>query len=119
MGLSIGLGYDRSSLDLGAATSSRTAWNIPVNYAFGPHKIYFEYAHANDASNTVGNSAGNQWMLGYDYAFSKRTSAGMYYTKVSNNAAGSYDMFARGRYATTTLAGEDARQIYFGLAHNF
>ncbi len=121
MGLSIGLAYDRSSMDMGAVTGRRSAWYIPVNYAFGPHKIYFDYSRAGDTSNTVGNSSGRQWMLGYDYAFSKRTSAGVYYSKVSNNTAGSYDLFAKGRHggALTTLAGEDARQIYFGMAHNF
>ena len=121
MGLSIGLAFDRSSNDLGAATSSRSAWYIPVNYAFGPHKVYFDYSRANDASNTVGNSSGKQWSLGYDYAFSKRTSAGVYYTKVSNNTAGSYDMFAVGRNGAglATAAGEDSRMWYFGMAHNF
>lgn len=121
MGLSIGLGWDRSSNDLGAATSRRTAWYIPINYAFGPHKVYFDYSRANDASNTAGNSSGSQWMLGYDYAFSKRTSAGVYYSKVNNSAAGSYDMFAVGRNgaALATAAGEDSRMWYFGLAHNF
>lgn len=122
MGLSVGLAYDRSSNDLGATTSRRGAWYIPINYAFGPHKVYFDYSRAGDASNTVGNSSGKQWGLGYDYAFSKRTSAGVYYTKVSNNNAGSYDLFTRaapGGGTLSTLAGEDARQIYIGLAHNF
>ena len=121
MGLSVGLAFDRSSVDLGAVTSRRTAWYIPINYAFGPHKVYFDYSKANDASNTVGNSAGKQWSVGYDYAFSKRTSAGVYYTKVSNNTAGSYDMFAVGRNSASlaTLPGEDARMWYFGMAHNF
>jgi predicted porin len=122
MGLSIGLAYDRSSNDLGATTSRRSAWMIPVNYAFGPHKVYFSYARAGDASNTpAGDSGANAWNLGYDYAFSKRTSAGVYYTKVNNKTAGSYDMFARAGQGAglLTTAGEDARQIYFGLAHNF
>ncbi|MBZ0131310.1 MAG: porin [Rhodocyclaceae bacterium] len=122
MGLSIGLGYDRSSLDGGATTSRRTAWYIPINYAFGPHKVYFDYARANDASNTpAGNTSANQWMLGYDYAFSKRTSAGVYYTKINNSRAGAYSMFHRGAEGATlvNLAGEDSRQIYIGMAHNF
>ena len=122
MGLSIGLGYDRSSLDGGPTTSRRTAWYIPINYAFGPHKVYFDYARANDASNTpAGNTSANQWMLGYDYAFSKRTSAGVYYTKINNSRAGAYSMFHRGAEGGTLLnaAGEDSRQIYIGMAHNF
>lgn len=124
MGLSIGLSYDRSSLDAGAVTSRRSAWSIPVNYAFGPHKVYVQYARAGDASNTpAGNTGAHAWMLGYDYALSKRTSAGVYYTKVNNSNAGAYDMFGlavNGATATSLVrGGEDARQIYFGLAHNF
>ena len=121
MGLSIGLAYDRSSIDLGAATSRRSAWMIPVNCEFGPHKVYFSYARAGDASNTATDTGANAWNIGYDYAFSKRTSAGVYYTKVNNKTGGAYDMFARagGGAALLTLPGEDARQIYIGMAHNF
>jgi predicted porin len=128
MGLSVGLAYDRSSRHIGlnggaTTTFRRGAWYIPINYAFGPHKIYFDYTRAGDTSNTVGNSSASQWSLGYDYAFSKRTSAGVYYTKVNNSTAGGYDMFTRnagvGGVGLNTAAGEDSRQWYIGMAHNF
>lgn len=126
MGLKLGFAYDRSKLDFvtGTADWSRGAWMIPVSYAFGPHKVYFNYARAGKTSN-VANSKGSQWGLGYDYAFSKRTSAGVYYTKVNNSSGATYDMFgltANGATATGGAGGaggEDARQLYFGLAHNF
>ncbi len=121
MGLKLGLEYDRSSLkNSGAAgNNTRSAWMIPVSYAFGPHKVYFNYARAGKTSNVV-NSKGKQWGLGYDYGFSNRTSMGVYYTKVSNDKGGSYDMFGLGANgATATNAGEDARQLYIGIAHNF
>ena len=121
MGLSIGLAYDDAKVDMGATSSKRGAWYIPINYAFGAHKVYFDYAHANDASNTVGNTSAHQWMVGYDYAFSKRTSMGVYYTDVSNSTAGRYSMFHRGAESASllNLAGEDSRQFYIGMAHNF
>ena len=127
MGLSVGLAYDRSSVRAGinggvGATLRRSAWYIPVNYAFGPHKVYFDYARAGDASNTPGaNTKASQWMLGYDYALSKRTSAGVYYSKVNNATAGMYSMFAAGRNGAglLNLPGEDSRMWYFGMAHNF
>ncbi len=121
MGLKLGISYDRSALENGGgvADNRRSAWMIPVSYAWGPHKVYFNYAHAGKTSN-MANSKANQWNVGYDYAFSKRTSAGVYYTKVNNNSGGTYDMFALGANgASATAAGEDARQWYFGLAHNF
>lgn len=124
MGLKIGVGYDRSTLADSSPTAtdqSRSAWMVPVSYAFGPHKIYAVWARAGDTSNTPGSNRGaTAWNLGYDYAFSKRTSAGVYYTKVNNNRNGWYDMFGLGASgATATARGEDARQWYFGLAHNF
>lgn len=141
MGLKVGLGWDRSSLDnslngaasvVGAGKASRNAWMIPVSYSFGPHAIYGKYARAGSASgsaiaaNTGGNYKAHAWSLGYDYAFSKRTSAGMFYTRLNNssNAAntvgGAYDLFGLGANgATTARRGEDARQWYFGMAHNF
>lgn len=131
MGLKLGIGWDRSKLDtgvLGAAannTISRTAWMIPVSYSFGPHAVYFNYARAGNHSGSGvapgANMKATQWMLGYDYALSKRTSAGVFYTKVNNKgAAGSYDMFGlAANGATATAASEDARQIYLGMNHTF
>lgn len=132
MGLKLGLGWDRSSRSAAAAgaltttKTTRSAWMIPVSYTFGPHAVYFKYASAGKASGsaiasgTGGDYKAKAWNLGYDYALSKRTSAGVYYTKVTNKSLAMYDMFALGANgATTTLAGEDSRQIYFGMAHNF
>jgi predicted porin len=141
MGLKVGLAWDRSSFAdnnngaagaVGAGSAKRTAWMVPVSYSVGPHAIYATYARTGSASgsaiaaNTGGDYKAHQWTLGYDYAFSKRTSAGVFYTKLNNNsnAAGTigagYDLFAIGASgAGATLVGEDVRQIYMGLAHNF
>ncbi len=128
MGLKIGLVWDRSKISSGPVTSevwsSRSAWLLPVSYSFGPHAVYFAYAKAGNLSGSAvpaGTDAkGKAWSLGYDYAFSKRTSAGVYYTKLTNNTAGSYDMFGLGASgATATIAGEDAKQLYIGMAHSF
>lgn len=120
-GLKVGLGYDRSKVDRSAALGDarRSAWMVPVSYSFGPHAVYGTYAHMGKTSN-VANTGGHAWMLGYDYAFSKRTSAGVYYTKVNNKRGAFYDMFGLGASGgTATAFGEDARQIYVGMAHSF
>lgn len=126
MGLKVGFAWDRSSLDTGvrdgaSTTNRRNAWMLPVSYEFGPHKVYAAYVRAGDASNTPTlNTGANAWNLGYDYAFSKRTSAGIFYSKVNNNSGAFYDHFAlTANGATATAVGEDARQIYIGMAHNF
>jgi predicted porin len=141
MGLKVGLGWDRSGYDnhifgaakgVGSGNASRSAWMIPVSYTFGPHAIYGTYARAGSASGsaiaatTGGDYKATLWTIGYDYAFSKRTSVGVFYTKLNNNlnaagtAGGAYDLFGLGASgATTTRMGEDARQWYLGMAHSF
>lgn len=139
MGLKIGLGWDRSEFDnsingaastVAAGSTRRDAWMIPVSYTFGPHAIYAKYARAGSASGsaiasgTGGDFKAHAWSLGYDYAFSKRTSAGVFYTQLNNdsNSAGTvgaaYDLKS-GNGATLTQRGMDVRQWYFGMTHNF
>ena len=137
MGLKLGIGYDRSKNDAANAgmTSTvgfrRSAWYIPVSYSWGPHAVYASYAKAGDASNTAGADTGaSAWNLGYDYAFSKRTSMGIYYTALSNKGSwttggGNYNLFSNAGNGSTAIGGAstgfgaDARQWYIGMAHSF
>ncbi|MCL4680908.1 MAG: porin [Rhodocyclaceae bacterium] len=139
MGLKVGFGWDRSEFDnhiIGAAdavaagNTRRNAWMIPVSYSTGPHTIYFKYARAGKASGsaiaagTGGDFKASAWNIGYDYAFSKRTSLGVYYTKLSNDSNGTNTVGAAynlksGNGATTTRRGEDVSQLYLGMSHSF
>jgi hypothetical protein len=128
MGLKVGLGYNRSAVDAsavaGVGKKGRGAWMLPISYSFGPHAIYFQYARAGKTSSFA-NSGANAWGLGYDYAFSKRTSVGVFYTKINNDSGAAYNLFqvsnatggASGQLAAG--AGADPRQFYIGMAHNF
>ena len=87
MGLKLGFAYDWSSNDngaiavVGSTKQKRGAWYLPVSYSWGPHAIYAQYARAGDTSNDIAIDTGaSAWNLGYDYAFSKRTSMGIFYT---------------------------------------
>ncbi len=118
MGLKVGLGWDRSEnrATNGAAMSKRTAWFLPASYSFGPSAVYLTYARAGNVSGTSDTGA-TQWTLGYDYALSKRTNVGAYYTKLTNKTNATYDLF--GLHGTNTAADQDARQVYLGIAHSF
>lgn len=83
--------------------SSRTAWSLPVKYATGKHVVTGLYSKANHDSAIVsyteaatgvaqsGNSNGaKMWSLGYAYLFSARTSVGVGYARVTNDANGAY-----------------------------
>ena len=64
-------------------------------------------------------------MSGHDHAFSKRTSIGVFGTKLNNDTHGWYEMFgvsgpsggANG--ATATGNSDDVRQFHIGPARNF
>jgi predicted porin len=127
MGLKVGLGWDRSENRVanGEGFTKRNAWFVPVSYTMGAHGLYLTYARAGNLSGpnggaTTTDTGATQWMLGYDYALSKRTSVGAYYTKLNNKPNAGYDFFGLGANgATATAAGNDARQIYIGMAHSF
>ena len=135
MGLKLGFAYDWSRNDNGAlgavgtTNQKRGAWYLPVSYSWGPHAVYASYARAGDTSNDMGLDTGaSAWNIGYDYAFSKRTSMGIYYTALSNKSGGNYNLKSVGGSGATAIGsgaagttglGADARQWYIGMAHNF
>ena len=74
------------------------------------------------------DTGASAWNIGYDYAFSKRTSMGIYYTALSNKSGGNYNLKSVGGSGATAIGsgaagttglGADARQWYIGMAHNF
>jgi predicted porin len=133
-GLRVGVAWDQSAQEWGthgvpAAASGdykRSAWMIPVSYAFGPHRVYAAYARAGEIKDTPGYDSGaSAWSAGYDYAFSKRTSIGIFYTQLNNQEGASYNLYSLGQSGATVAGaangtvGADPRQWYIGMAHNF
>jgi predicted porin len=117
-GLKVGLAYDRSKVNIGDGNNPRRgAWELPVSYEFGANKVYLSYARAGKVSGIADGSktGANAWMLGYDYAFSKRTSAGVFYTKLKNQDRANYNFFGLAASAATPTGyagpGTDARQL--------
>jgi predicted porin len=127
-GFKVGLLYDNSKISALVASgpeAKRTAWLLPVTYTMGAHAFYAQYARAGSTSN-VNDSGAKQWMLGYDYGLSKRTSVGVYYTAVNNDTGGLNNMFATSATGVTRVtaiaganAGADSKQLYAGVAHTF
>jgi len=127
MGLKLGLMVDQSKLrnTTGAHPAfgdfqKRTSWMLPVSYVFGAHAIYFNYGKAGRVSGNApaaDKTKASQWVLGYDYALSKRTSVGVNYTKLSNDDNAAYNF--KNVRGTAAVAGNDAQQFYVGIAHTF
>jgi len=111
-------------------TSERWAYSVPLSLSFGPSTVYGTWALAQDAdgdnnnclaANTrgcTGSDTGAQmWMIGYDYALSKRTSVGGNWVLIDNQGNGYYDFWSRG--VGTNTAGKDPSSFYVGLRHLF
>jgi predicted porin len=137
-GLKVGAQIDKAQLkDVGANSATgtsgssnvRTAWEIPVSYAFGSSTLLGSYTHAGSLSNTSGNTGAKMYTLGYDYALSKRTNVAVFYSKIKNDAAtpgvalsgGVYQPYLAGTSGTGSalLPGESAATISLGVKHTF
>lgn len=122
-GLKVGLQYDRATLDragAGGGDRTRNAWEVPVSYTFGPSTVLASYTRANDFSDAA-NTGAKMWVIGYDYALSKRTNVGLFYGKLTNDAAANYQPYLTGTTATgsSLVAGESATTVALGVKHTF
>lgn len=119
---SAGLTWDESKIK-GATDAKRGAWSIPLTAKLGPGTLLFTYTAARDvkAGGTIADTGAKMFALGYDYPLSKRTSVGVSYANLKNDANANYALFT-----STALGGhpapgpgQDQRQFYVGLKHAF
>ncbi len=61
------------------------------------------------------------YTVGYDYALSKRTNVGVYYSRLDNDANAVYQPFNAGTSFTgsSLVAGETASTFALGVKHTF
>lgn len=130
-GIRVGLAWDKSKLkssigaNTGATISSRTAWSLPIEYAWGPHWIGGHFTKARDDKATALQDGARMWALGYNYSLSKRTSIGVTYASIRNDEAAFYSPFT-GNFAGLgggaphgALPGEDPRFWSMTMRHAF
>jgi predicted porin len=132
MGLSIGLGWNKSKVTWSDVSLDRSAWVLPISYSFGASQVAFTYAKANDLKGTAGgitatldSTGASAYTLAFGHSLSKRTNIGVSYTKLDNKTNGAYNMFglaANGATpvgATNTATGADASQFAVNMNHSF
>lgn len=117
-----GLTYDDSKIK-GATDAKRTAWSIPLTAKLGPGTLLFTYTAAGDvkAGGTLADTGAKMFAIGYDYPLSKRTSVGVSYANLKNDANANYALFTMNALGghTNPVVGQDVRQFYVGLRHAF
>ncbi|HTL26782.1 MAG TPA: porin [Burkholderiales bacterium] len=125
-GLKVGLTYDRAKLTAGATgvrTSDRTAWAPTLRYATAQHNFYLEYSKAKDDKATAVSDGAYMIAAGYAYDLSKRTSIGISYVTVKNDAGAVYNVYGGGGSLASTgappLPGEDPRLWSLSIKHAF
>ena len=127
-GFKVGLSWDKSTLkgNVGAAAGTelakRTAWAIPVSYMMGNNGFHFHYTKARDDKATAAVDGAKMVALSYQYTLSKRTSVGLTYAKITNDAGATYNFFTNatlGNSGASATAGEDPRMIAATIRHAF
>lgn len=127
-GFKVGTQFDRATLEnvgrnaagIGGVDRTRTAWQLPVSYTFGKNTILGSYIKANDFSGTS-DSGAKMWVIGYDYAFTKRTNLGLYYSRLANDANANYNFNGNGSSSngSVMLNGEAASILALSIMHRF
>lgn len=122
-GFKVGAQYDRATIDaigVGGVNRTRSAWNLPVSYTFGKNTLMANYTKANDYSDRP-NSGAKMWVIGYDYAMSKRTNIGLFYSRLDNDTNANYNPNAAGSSANGSVLanGEGASIFALGVTHKF
>jgi predicted porin len=130
----IGLGWNKSKLENSsgitqaatgnAKVAERQAWSIPVSYVMGPHNFvgHYTWAEKNKALINSTDTGAKMFSLAYVYDLSRRTSLGLTYSQLKNEANAAYNFFTStslGSTDTTVLAGERPRLVQATLKHAF
>ena len=127
-GFKVGLAWDKSRVrssvgaTSGLVVGDRTAWSLPISYMMGNNGFHFHYTKAR-TDRVVANSGAKMVALSYQYALSKRTSVGLTYAKITNDAGAAYNFFTSTSLGNSTgsaiAAGEDPRLFAGTIRHAF
>lgn len=125
----------------------RTVWTLPISWTTGAHMIFASYSQADKTKGSIGtangvsvdlsnllvtpagsttsagdvssNSKAKMYVLGYQFALSKRTNMHVSYTQIKNDPLASYDTFSNTVGMTNSSFGADPRILSLGLRHAF
>jgi predicted porin len=129
----VGLAYEKVSYDTLAGDADGTQYGVAVAVPIGGNFIRGSWAKAKTLTGAgavagsaahVGSLGGAKtWNLGYEHRFSKRTSVGVGYAKIDNEATGSFVWTglppnANGQNVAGA-AGQDVSTFFVNVVHRF
>ena len=104
-------------------STDRKNYTIPVSWTSGSHNVYFHYTKAGKDKVGGDNTDAKMYAFAYVYDLSKRTSVGVTYAKLDNNANSAYNFFTNtgglGSSNSALRAGEDGQLIAGTIRHAF
>jgi predicted porin len=122
----VGLALNDSEVENGATgvkTADRRNWTVPVSWTSGPHLIAGHYTRAGNDDATAASDAAKMMAVSYTYSLSKRTSVGLTYARLNNDAGAAYNFFTNtgglGSTNSALGAGEDGKLMAFTVRHAF
>jgi predicted porin len=136
----LNLGYERLKYGNAAATGAsetgfnRRAWVIGVSAPLGPSGSALRASFGRTelrscgggiafGTGSCGNAGNRVFILGYEYAFSKRSAAYVNYGTVRNEAASTSNFNSAPNgpdgFSSTISSGADTRSLGVGLKHTF
>jgi predicted porin len=130
----VGLAYEQMTYKTLGGDCDATQMGIGVAIPVGQGAIRGSYSQADDIEGTfggagtcgavgAGDNGAKQYNLGYDYRFSKRTTVGVGYAKIDNDAFAAFTWSglssANTGNAVTPPAGSDVEIFFVSMIHRF
>lgn len=120
----VGFVYEDISHGARNSAAERNAWYINFAHEFGANTFKIAYGAAEDSDAVNSNDGADNWTIGLDHAFSKRTSVYALYTSMDNDRGGFYGVNAGNDVASGAVyapgaAGKDVDVFSLGIVHKF
>lgn len=135
----LGLAYESMTYKTAAGDCDATQWGVGIAIPVGQGAIRASYAVADDIEGTytgaatftagscgavgTGDNGAKQWNIGYDHRFSKRTTVGIGYAIIKNDAFAAFTWSGapsnQGGIAVSPPAGSDPSAFFVSMIHRF
>jgi predicted porin len=136
----IGLAYEQMTYKTAAGDCDATQWGVGVAIPVGQGAIRGSYSQADDIDGTytgpgtffagsscgapgTGDNGAKQYNIGYDYRFSKRTTVGVGYAKIDNDAFAAFTWSglssSQNGLSINPAVGSDVEIFFVSIIHRF